>query len=254
MTKKNKNKTKKKNNTNNNSNNKSPSAASMIAVAPGDHANLSLNSSVTFNSTLNRSRGSRSAPRTPIDMAKTKDRLKEDVGKMGRQEKEDLMKMLTASLGADGGEGHVAKKINFTPSMSEPRPARDQSQPRKRKSGGDEVDQGAKRHKQMSTRDDGYIVEKVFLSGISEPIRKNGITFKEGILRALPNLKIKDIHFTRLGTVILSPATPQDHNKLIEEDWSKHSFLGSNVQASVERILEQGQVGQRCGIDCLDFH
>ena len=168
-------------------------------------------------------------------MAKTKN----DVEKMGRKEKEDLMKLLAESLGVAGEsiQSNPTKKNLMFASPSGATPTRMGNEGRKRKNGSDEImDQGGKRPRQMSTtHDEGYRVEKVFLSGISEPIRKNGITFGKAILKAMPDIKIKDIHFTRSGAVILLPATPLDCNKLLKEDWSKHSFLGSNVQASVDK-------------------
>ena len=178
-----------KNNINEN-NSGSPSTASMTTAATRENQNDSISESLLNNTipfsqltSLDRSRGARTTPRTPVQTATTMDRLKQDLPNMGPQEIDTMIKLLEESRGAVGGID-PKKKLNF-PNLSEAGQNRDRSQSRKRRNGGGGEDPEGKRQKQMSNNNAGYNVEKVFLSGISELIRKNGISFKKGILKAI---------------------------------------------------------------------
>ena len=87
-------------------------------------------------------------------------------------------------------------------------------------------------------------VEKVFLSGISDKIKKNGIIFQKEFDKALPNMKISQVNFTHSGSVILTPTTPADFSRLMKEDWSKQVSLGSernNLKVTnLVRLLNKG--------------
>ena len=110
---------------------------------------------------------------------------------------------------------------------------RDRSVSRKRKNGDEAAAIDAKRHRQMSTG--AGKVESVFLIGINANITKNGKIFKKEFSKALPNIKIDKINITGSGTVILSPATPEDFNRLMKVEWAHFSTLGSNISASLPR-------------------
>jgi hypothetical protein len=87
--------------------------------------------------------------------------------------------------------------------------------------------------KQNGKGDGGYRTECVFLSGINEDLRKNSIKLKQELLKAVPNVKVKDPKLTHSGCVMLTPLNPEDVNRLLKEDWSKHSFLGDNIRSSL---------------------
>ena len=112
---------------------------------------------------------------------------------------------------------------------------RDRSVSRKRK--GDE-DAGGGKHKQprqISPTNSSGRVENVFLSGVSDNVKKNGITFRKEFSKALPQVNLTKVSFTRSGSVILFPSAPEDFSRLIKEDWSKHVSLGSNIKASTDK-------------------
>ena len=92
-----------------------------------------------------------------------------------------------------------------------------------------------KRIKQIGKGDGGYKTECVFLSGVNEDLRKNGIKFKKELLKAVSNIKTKEAKLARSGSVMLTPVTPEDVKKLLKEDWTKHSFLGTSTQASLPK-------------------
>ena len=110
--------------------------------------------------------------------------------------------------------------------------ARDDSLTRKRRLDTDAGGADAKR-RQMSTS--GGKVESVFLSGVSDNVKKNGIVFKREFSKALPHINITQVHNARSGSVILTPATPADFSRLMKEDWSKHVSLGINIKASTDK-------------------
>ena len=100
----------------------------------------------------------------------------------------------------------------------------------------------------MSTLGGGK-AESVFLSGISNNIKKNGISFQREFSKALPQIKISQVNFTRSGCVILSPATPEDFSRLMKEDWSKHVSLGLNITASISKSKKVEYKAVVTGVD-----
>ena len=111
---------------------------------------------------------------------------------------------------------------------------RDRSGSANRKRKAEENEDSSKRPRQQESNS-GYKTETVFLSGIKDEIRKNGIIFKREFSRAVPGIKINNVFFTRSGSVGLTPATPRDVNALLAEDWSNHTHLGDSVKATPDR-------------------
>ena len=109
---------------------------------------------------------------------------------------------------------------------------RDRSESRKRKA--NEEMEANKRPRQQGSNN-GSKTETVFLSGVKDEIKKNGIIFKREFSRVVKGIKIIQVFFTRSGSVGLIPATPRDVNALLAEDWSKHTELGDSVEASPAR-------------------
>ena len=91
----------------------------------------------------------------------------------------------------------------------------------------------AKKPRQMSPITSGK-VEPVFLSGLKDEVN-NGISFEREFTKAVPHIKIKQVHFTRLGCAVLTPAAPEDFSRLMKEDWKSHLSLGSNLEASLDK-------------------
>ena len=109
---------------------------------------------------------------------------------------------------------------------------RSQSRKRKRAPDAEAVDPPPSK---KTLNSDGVKVESVFLTGVKEELRKNGIVFQREFSKAVPNIKLEQATFTRSGCVILRPASPEDFSKLMKEDWSKHVSLGNSISASLPK-------------------
>ena len=109
---------------------------------------------------------------------------------------------------------------------------RSQSRKRKRAPDAEAVDPPPSK---KTLGSDGVKAESVFLTGVKEELRKNGIDFQREFSKAVPNIKLEQATFTRSGCVILRPASPEDFSKLMKEDWSKHVSLGNSISASLPK-------------------
>ena len=157
--------------------------------------------------------------------------------------KKKILSELAQSLGMehhlkDSSTKKTAAPAAATAAAAAKTPAaggRDGSNVRKRK-GDEDVGGGRpKQQRQLSPTISSSKVENVFLSGISDNVKKNGIIFRKEFSKALPHINITKVGFTRSGSVILFPTAPEDFSRLIKEDWSKHVSLGSNIKASTDK-------------------
>ena len=124
---------------------------------------------------------------------------------------------------------------------------RGRSGSRKRKPEAEAENTDSKRHKQLGSN--GARVESVFLTGVKSEVRKNGIVFLSEFKKAVPHIEIKKTVFTQSGSVILTPATPEDFSKLMKEDWSKHVSLGTSISASLPKSKKLEYKAVITGVD-----
>ena len=89
----------------------------------------------------------------------------------------------------------------------------------------------------------------MFLTGVKSEVRKNGIVFLSEFKKAVPHIEIKKTVFTQSGSVILTPATPEDFSKLMKEDWSKHVSLGTSISASLPKSKKLEHKAVITGVD-----
>ena len=73
--------------------------------------------------------------------------------------------------------------------------------------------------------------------------------FRKEFSRAVPNITIKDFNVTKSGCVILSPATPEDFSRIMNEDWSKHVSLGNDISASISKNKQVEYQAVVLGVD-----